>query len=142
MLFRSLLAAQSIICRGMCSFGNLVRHSGIQPESAIIAALHIELMAKIWCLLQESNQRHLTYKTSALPSELNRLIGGPQPDSNQQPADYESVALPFSYGAFVVGLTRSRKSANHRAEFLLAAPQLLIALSGIEPLHSSDFASR
>ena len=32
--------------------------------------------------------------------------------------------------AFVVGLTRSRKSANHRAEFLLAAPQLLIALAG------------
>lgn len=54
----------------MCSFGNLVRHSGIKPESAIIAALHIELMAQI-----------------------------------------------------VVGLTRSRKSANHRAEFLLAAPQ-------------------
>ncbi len=46
MLFRSLLAAQSMICRGMCSFGNLVRHSGIKPESAIIAALHIELMAR------------------------------------------------------------------------------------------------
>lgn len=28
---------------------DLVRHSGIQPESAIIAALHIELMAR--CLL-------------------------------------------------------------------------------------------
>ena len=94
-----------MICRGMCSFGNLVRrdavcrfldsdhpsddfsrtspaltlvrHSGIQPEYAIIAALHIELMAQIWCLLQESNPRHLTYKASALPSELNRLIGGP-----------------------------------------------------------------
>lgn len=26
---------------------DLVRHSGIQPESAIIAALHIELMAQI-----------------------------------------------------------------------------------------------
>jgi hypothetical protein len=32
--------------------------------------------------------------------------------------------------AVVVGLTRSRKSANHHAEFLLAAPQLLIALTG------------
>lgn len=31
----------------------------------------------------------------------------------------------------VVGLTRSRKSANHRAEFLLAAPQLLIALASL-----------
>ena len=29
-----------------------------------------------------------------------------------------------------MGLTRSRKSANHHAEFLLAAPQLLIALTG------------
>ncbi|MGL5397920.1 MAG: hypothetical protein ACRDBQ_22005 [Shewanella sp.] len=47
-----------------------------------------------------------------------------------------------------MGLTRSRKSANHRAEFLLAAPQqelrsaesngtkfcLHLALSGIEPV--------
>lgn len=99
----------------MCSFGNLVRHSGIQPESAIIAALHIELMAQ---------------------------IGGPQLDSNQQPADYESVALPLSYGAVVVGLTRSRKSANHRAEFLLAAPQLLIALAGFEPATLAAIASQ
>ena len=30
----------------------------------------------------------------------------------------------------VVGLTRSRKSANHRAEFLLAAPQLRLHLHG------------
>lgn len=60
MLFRSLLAAQSIICRGMCSFGN------------------------------------------------------------------------------VAGLTRPSKSANHRAESLLAAPQLLIALYWSSPIDGLD----
>lgn len=32
-----------------------------------------------------------------------QVIGGPQLDSNQQPADYESVALPLSYVAEIGG---------------------------------------
>ncbi len=30
------------------------------------------------------------------------LFGGPRLDLNQQPADYESVALPLSYGALAL----------------------------------------